>query len=259
MFYLAKTWSLNLMSEGNPKVSIVLPVRNQADHIRSVVENHIIVLESKIVPRLEIVLVENGSTDASVAVCEDLAREYQGRVQVISLVSPRTGWGAAVQYGLSKARGELLCYSSSARVASEVLASFVERGLQNPDKVVQAVRSGHDNFLRSIASWVYNLECRLLFGLSTRDVNGNPKVFPRKFQRLLELKEEGFMIDLEFNIVCKEAGYEVLSVPVAHTKRHGGKSMTSLSLGGSLYVEALRMFRESRLGAASVRGSINES
>lgn len=247
------------MTPGSPHISIILPVRNQADHIRAVVENHVIVLESKNIPRLEILLVENGSTDASVAVCEALAQEYRGRVEVVSLVSPRTGWGAAVQFGLSKARGELLCYSSSARVASEVLASFVERGLQNPDKVVQAVRSGHDNFLRSIASWVYNLECRLLFGLSTRDVNGNPKVFPRKFQRLLELKEEGFMIDLEFNIVCKEAGYEVMSVPVAHTKRHGGKSMTSLSLGGSLYVEALRMFRESRLGAASVRGSINES
>lgn len=45
-------------------------------------------------------------------------------------------------------------------------------------------------------------------------MNGNPEVFPRKFHRLLELKEEGFMIDLEFNIVCKEAGCEVLSVPV---------------------------------------------
>lgn len=89
------------MSEGNPKVSIVLPVRNQADHIRSVVENHIIVLESKIVPRVEILLVENGSSDSSIAVCQELAREFQGRVQVVSLVSHRTGWGAAVQFGLS--------------------------------------------------------------------------------------------------------------------------------------------------------------
>lgn len=237
---------------GDPKrqVSVVLPVCNQADHIERVVRQHHEVLSQGLKNgTFEIVLVENGSTDDSFDVCARIAADLDN---VIALRSPRTGWGAAIQLGLAKSAGDTLCYASSARVESTVLLDFIGKGLESPDAVIQAIRRGHDNKLRSLASMVYNLECRILFDIRTRDINGNPKVFPRKFKRLLELKEEGFMVDLEFNVLCRETGYPVIEMPVPHTSRHGGRSMTSFSLGSSLYVEALRIWAE-RLGKAQTR------
>ncbi|MGE3556407.1 MAG: glycosyltransferase family 2 protein [Candidatus Obscuribacterales bacterium] len=232
------------------QVSVVLPVCNQADHIERVVRQHQGILESGLqAGSFEIILVENGSTDESFAVCARIAAELDN---VIALRSPRTGWGAAIQLGLAKSAGDTLCYASSARVESAVLLDFIQKGLESPDSVIQAIRRGHDNKLRSLASLVYNLECRILFDIRTKDINGNPKVFPRKFKRLLELKEDGFMIDLEFNVVCRESGYPVVEVPVPHTNRHGGRSMTSFSLGSSLYLEAIRIWAE-RQGKAQTR------
>lgn len=244
---------LHLMAkvrDGNRQISVVLPVCNQADHIEKVVrQHHEVLLQGLKDGTFEIVLVENGSTDESFDICAEIAADLDN---VIALRSPRTGWGAAIQLGLEKSSGDTLCYASSARVESAVLLDFIRKSLENPDSVIQAIRRGHDNKLRSLASRVYNLECRVLFDIRTKDINGNPKVFPRKFTRLLELKEEGFMVDLEFNVVCREAGYPVIEIPVPHTNRHGGRSMTSFSLGSSLYGEAVRIWTE-RLGKTQTR------
>ncbi|MCA9805812.1 MAG: glycosyltransferase family 2 protein [Cyanobacteria bacterium HKST-UBA02] len=235
---------------GDRQISVVLPVCNQADHIERVVRLHHGVLSQGLEgSSFEIILVENGSTDESFEICARIATELDN---VFALRSPRTGWGAAIQLGLEKSSGDILCYASSARVESTVLLDFIRKGLEHPDSVIQAIRRGHDNKLRSLASRVYNLECRILFDIRTKDINGNPKVFPRKFERLLELREDGFIVDLEFNVVCREAGYPVIEMPVPHTNRHGGRSMTSFSLGSSLYVEALRIWTE-RLGKTQTR------
>ena len=52
-----------------------------------------------------------------------------------------------------------------------------------------------------------------------RDVNGTPKVFPRKFARLLDLDREDDLIDAEFVMRCRTEGYPVVDVPVLSTRR----------------------------------------
>ena len=55
-------------------VSVVLPVHNQADHIGDVVREYAAAL-GRMPLRHEVVLVPNGSTDATDAVCAELAKE----------------------------------------------------------------------------------------------------------------------------------------------------------------------------------------
>jgi len=92
-------------------VSVVLPAHNQADHIGEVVREYSAVLV-RMPLRHEIVLVPNGSTDDTDAVCANLAATI---ADVRSEPAPRGGWGHAVRHGISKAlidadpslRGEL--------------------------------------------------------------------------------------------------------------------------------------------------------
>ncbi len=57
----------------------------------------------------------NGSSDRSWDVCQTLAERYP---TVRSILSPRGGWGLAVQIGLREVRGDILCYTNSARTAA---------------------------------------------------------------------------------------------------------------------------------------------
>ena len=74
-------------------ISVVLPVYNQADHVELVVREYEEVLERLPVP-YELVLVVNGSTDASLEVCRGLESQL-GAVRVVD--TEIRGWGRAVR------------------------------------------------------------------------------------------------------------------------------------------------------------------
>ncbi len=225
-----------------PSISLVLPVRNQADHIERIVEEYEEEL-GRIGRPHEVLLVVNASRDGSEEICRKLAA---GRPSRKVRLSPSAGWGLAVRTGLSAAEGDLLCYTNSARTHPKDLSLMLFYALAYPDTVIKANRKIRESFLRRLGSLVYNLECRALFDLPYWDINGTPKVFPRRFQGLLSLTQDGDLIDLEFHAVCRREGYPMLEVPILSVRRHGGRSTTNLASAARMYVGALRMARAMR-------------
>lgn len=212
-------------------ISIVLPVYNQADHIRDVMQNYEEAFTRVHNPH-EFILVTNNCTDNSVQVCQQLAVEYES---IHTINSDKKGWGWAVRLGLAEARGDVLCYTNMARTSAQDLILLVLYAVANPNTVIKASRKIRDNWQRRIGSLLYNLECRAFFDLNYWDVNGTPKVFPRTFDKLLVLRRDDDLVDLEFIVTCRRENYPLLEVPIFSTRRHGGKSTTN-------YRTALRLF-----------------
>jgi glycosyltransferase involved in cell wall biosynthesis len=223
-------------------VSIVLPVHNQADHVADVVREYEEGLARLPVP-YEIVLVVNGSKDASIEVCRKL-ESADSRVKVLE--SAEGGWGRAVLLGLESARGDLLCYTNLARTRAEDLTLLLLYSLAYPDVVVKANRKIRDSLYRRFGSLLFNLECRALFDLSYWDINGTPKVFPRRLEKLLALSRKDDLVDLEFHVVCRDEGYRVIEVPIFSNVRHGGRSTTNHRSALALYWGAIAMWRGTR-------------
>lgn len=207
-----------------PTVSIILPVRNQGDHIYVVVTGYINALNASVGEVFEILLVPNGCSDSSVSACQTLVHEFSC---VRLLQPPAVGWGAAVRCGIDQSVADIICFASSARAKSSDMVRFVERAIETPSFVYQARRVSQDNWIRSLGSRIFNFECRLLFGSKTADINGTPKVFPRRFSRLLSLTRDDFTLDAQFNWFCAEENYPVVEIEVGPTPRHGGQSMTT--------------------------------
>lgn len=224
-----------------PHLSIVLPVHNQADHIGRVVGEYRAALAG--LPAFELLLVENGSRDASQAACAALAAADPA---VRLLVADRPGWGRAVRLGLAAAQGEVLAYSNSARTTAADLRHMLDLALAGPPTVLKADRRMREGPLRRLGSALYNLEARLLFGVRLRDVNGTPKVFPRPFAALLGLRRDDDLIDLEFCALCQREGYPVRQVAVAAAARHGGRSTTRWRSAWRMYRGALALRAELR-------------
>jgi glycosyltransferase involved in cell wall biosynthesis len=211
--------------------SIVLPVHNQADHLEALVREYREVL-SRLPMRHQIVLVPNACRDDTPEICRRMAANER-EIHVVELA--QGGWGRAVRAGLATAEGDLLCYTNSARTSPQMLSLALLYATANPDVVIKAQRRIRDNWRRQIGSLIYNLECRMLFGLASWDINGTPKAFPRAFGKLLELNSDDDLIDAEFVVTCRRAGYPMVEVPSTITVRHGGASTTNFS-------SALRMY-----------------
>src|SRR5262245_1461941 len=103
------------MNEGG--ISIILPVHNQAAHVGRLVTAYMEAVRP-LERSYEILLVPNACRDASEEVCRALAGEH-ATIRVVP--SPAAGWGRAVRVGLAAARGELLCYTNSARTTAAEL------------------------------------------------------------------------------------------------------------------------------------------
>jgi glycosyltransferase involved in cell wall biosynthesis len=242
---------------GPELLSIVLPVHNQADHIEPIVLEYLDGLRRVRRP-FEVLLVVNGSRDRSLEVCAALAERHP---EVRAINSAKGGWGLAVRLGLEAAHGDLLCYTNSARTRAPDLILALLFAVANPGAVVKAHRRSRETFTRKVGSFLYNLECRVLFDLPTWDINATPKVFSRAVYERMRLTEDGDLLDLELYAECRRLGTSILEVPVYAKHRHSGESTTTYRSAVRMYssafrrwrsVRARRLAREPRSGRADV-------
>ena len=86
----------------NPRTSIVLPCRNQADHLGRSSATICALLDGT---SFELIVVPNASVDRTRDIADEVAGR-DGRVRVVD--NPAGGWGASVRLGLDAARGSVL-------------------------------------------------------------------------------------------------------------------------------------------------------
>jgi hypothetical protein len=98
--------------------------------------------------------------------------------------------------------------------------------------------------MRRLGSLLYNLQCRMLFDLAYWDINGTPKVFPRAFTPLTNLQQNGDLIDLEFNAICRRENYQTIEVPIFSTSRRTGRSTTNWLSAYRMFTGALQLKRQ---------------
>lgn len=226
-------------------ISLILPVYNQADHVADVVREYRTAME-KLPDNYEIILVPNGCRDDSVGICQSLTGS---NIRVST--SEIGGWGRAVNLGLAASRGDLLCYTNSARTPADDLLAVLRVARERPDAVVKATRKVREGWRRWLGSKLYNAECRWLLGTSSDDVNGTPKAFSRNLSKLLELKRPDDLIDAELLAVARREGYPVVEVPVGARQRRGGASTTKLSSAFRMYKGVFALRKTLRAGAAA--------
>ena len=227
------------MMSSKPEISVVLPVYNQADHIEKIVRGYLAVFESLRHPT-EFILVVNGNRDGSLEHCRRLEKDAPG---VIAIHNEKPGWGLAVRTGLNAAKGQILCYTNSARTSPHILAMHIMLATANPGWVIKANRKLRHPFVRKFGSVLYNLQCRYLFDLPAWDVNGTPKVFSREQFAKLGLEEDGDLVDVEFIVKCRDNGFRILEAPIVSPIRHGNASTTNYGSAVKMYWGAFRLWR----------------
>jgi glycosyltransferase involved in cell wall biosynthesis len=220
------------------KLSLVLPCRNQADHIGQILPRYLRPLETLGIP-FELIVVPNASTDNTQAVVETLARS-DPRIKMVS--NPLGGWGLSVRCGLQAASGSVLAYTNTARTDPESLPLFVQRFQVSGGCLVKARREARQAPMRALGSLLYNLEARHLLGIRCGDVNGTPKIFARDLYERITLTANGDLLDLELMSWAARLGITIEEITVRGFQRHGGKSSTTWKSAWRMYSGAFRLW-----------------
>jgi hypothetical protein len=224
-------------------LSLVLPAHNEEGNIEAVTWDALAILP-ELFQEFEIVIVDDGSTDATPRIIDRLAADE--RVRVIHHPQNR-GYGAALRSGFAAARGDRILFMDSDRQFDirEVakLAPLTDRY----DIVAGYRLRRNDPWQRVALGAAFNTVVKLLFGVWVRDIDCGFKLFRADLLRGLDLQAPGALLNTEILALAHRQGATLVEVGVTHHPRSAGAQS-----GGSLRVvlrslsEMLHLWRRLR-------------
>lgn len=205
------------------KFSVVIPAKNEEQGLVTFLPSL-----RALYPQAEVIVVDDGSTDSTVQVCQDAG------VRVISHPYSK-GNGAAIKTGARAATGDYIVFMDG---DGQHDPADIERLLYRMDEgydLVVGARSGLSS-QASIARWSANgLYNRLASWMVNRDIpdltSGFRCVNRRKFLDFLYLLPNGFSYPTTSTMAFFRAGYSVGFVPISVAQRLGSSHINILRDG----------------------------
>src|SRR5215207_4132120 len=206
-----------------PALTVVLPCYNEAERLPGTLRALLAHL-SAAPGEVEVLVVDDGSTDATVTVAEAAAAADR-RVRVLSY-RPNRGKGFAVRTGVLAARGELVVFTDAdGSYRPSDLDRIVAALAQAP--VAIGTRAGDPSgpVARRAASRVFNLAIRGALGLPFGDTQSGLKGFRRAAAQQIfsQARVDGFAFDVEVLWLARQLSLEVTEVHVQAMERQGSK------------------------------------
>jgi glycosyltransferase involved in cell wall biosynthesis len=206
----------------SPMVSIVIPVFNEGENLRELVDR----VEAAMTPAqraFELILVDDGSTDDSRAVLAELAAD---RPWLRPLLLIRNyGQSTALQAGFDHVRGDLVV-TLDGDLQNEPAEIPRLLGLLDADRSIDVVSGWRKQrqdrtWSRKVPSWIANRLISAVTGVRLHDYGCALKVYRRSVLANVKLYGE---LHRFIPALAVEAGARLLEVPVRHHPRTRGSS-----------------------------------
>jgi len=201
------------------RLSIIVPVYNEASTSRAVIDRLLAVTLP--LPR-EIIVVNDGSTDGTVAVLD--AAVSEGLPIAVVHAPQNAGKGSAIRQGLRHATGTIIAIQDAdLELDPAQLGALVRPILDHEAVVVYGSRflGGRSNapFVTFAANRLLTTLTNLLFGSSLTDMETCYKVMRRDVANSLELTAERFEIEPQITARLLRRGHRIHEVPVRFDPR----------------------------------------
>jgi glycosyltransferase involved in cell wall biosynthesis len=208
-----------------PALSLVMPCYNEEAIVGQTVKRTVQAFRRAEIP-IEIVTVDNGSRDSTLAVLEQLAIEYPE--VVVTRVPVNVGYGNGVISGFPACRADWVgVVPADGQVDAEDAVRLFEDALATGQPVLAKARRRFrmDGWNRKVVSTGYNMFFRLLWpGVDSLDINGLPKIMPRDVVERMSLTSRQWLLDPEIMIKAHLLGVRVLEYNVFARMRGNGLS-----------------------------------
>ena len=204
-----------------PALSYFFPAHNEAANLAGLVEEALATLPT-LAEEFEIVIVDDGSKDATPALADELAAAHPAVRAVHHPVN--LGYGAALRSGFAAARFDHLAFTDGDRQFKVAdLGRLIER-LQagSADAVVGYRIKRADPLVRTVYARLYRLANRIFFGLKVKDVDCACKLFRRSALEGVAVESSGAFFSAELLIKLGARGRKIDEVGVPHFPRTAG-------------------------------------
>ena len=218
-------WPGIAVSSPVPDVSIVIPCYNE-EHCLGTTIPPLVQAFQNVGIGLELVVVDNGSTDQTGTIIDDLA--LRG-LPIRKLTLERNqGYGVGILRGFELCRSRVVGFThADGQVAPEDVVTAYRLMEGREDRVLAKVRRRfrQDSMKRKVVSIIYNGLMQVVFGwLGVIDINGSPKFLSRNNLIAMRLVSHDWFLDPEIVLKAKSLGLRAIEIDVEGHSRNGGIS-----------------------------------
>lgn len=216
---------------------MIVPCFNEGDNLRKLVDRFRESIEGE--EGVQLVIVENGSTDHSAELLRRLAEDPRNGFMRVVTVDRNRGYGYGIISGLRWARAEFLAWTHADLQTdpADVMAGY--RAIRSaPDPrltLVRGRRVGRPLFDRLFTAGM-SMAASVLLGARLRDINAQPKIFHRDLLNNMQDAPHDFSLDVYLLLLARRMRLAVIEFPVVfHARMHGTPK------GGGSLVGKLRL------------------
>ena len=205
-------------------ISVIVPVFNEEESLSAFYKR-----VRRVLPKLdkayEIIFVDDGSTDSSLALLKKFATK-DSHIRIFSF-RRNQGKADALTYGFQKAKGNLIAtLDADLQDQPEEIQKLIKKHNEGFDMVSGWRKERKDAGKMRIISKLFNWIMGLLWGVKLHDYNCGLKLYTRDAAKCLRLY--GGMHRF-IPLLVFEQGFSVAEVPIIHSSRKFGKSKYGFS------------------------------
>ena len=206
------------------RLSILIPIYNEEEWIAAVIARVLGVDFGKAI-EIEIVVVDDASTDGTAEVLEALDARYPGRLRVFRHDRNR-GKGAAIRTAIAHATGEF----------AVIQDSDLEYDPRDLPRLLRPLFEGHGDavygsrflisgerrvlyFWHALANHLLTTACNMAADLNLTDMETGYKAFRLGLVRSIPLRSERFGIEPELTIKLAQRGVAIYEIPISYRGR----------------------------------------
>ncbi len=206
------------------KLSIVIPSYNEDKNIIPLFEK----IQNLLIkhPDLEVIIVNNGSTDNTKKNILNSDLYINNKIKVLD-IKENIGYGHGIMSGIKIASGDFVswCHADLQTEPEDVYNAYTKykARLINEKIVIKGSRVNR-NFFDNIFTFGMSVFASCIFQKIINDINAQPKIFSKSFIKYLNDYPYDFSLDLYLLIIAKIYNYKILNYKVTMKKRLYGEA-----------------------------------
>ena len=215
------------------KLSIVLPCYNEEGNIPLILNRFREVLKER--PNIEVLLVDNGSTDNSKDIFAVELSKPENDFARLVIVEKNRGYGFGIMQGVFAAKSDIIAWTHADMQTDpqDVINLYDKHGDKLSDgKAYAKGRRIRRNFFVFFFTWGMSKISSLALGMELDDVNGQPKMFHSSILDYLSNAPDDFSLDLFLMYQANKNGIKMYTLPVCFADRKHGQAKGGGTLVG---------------------------
>lgn len=207
-------------------ISLIIPAYNEQDAITKVVEEALLFVD-------QVVIVDDGSTDQTAKISEELSKKYK-KVKFVKH-ERNSGKVAALRTGIKNSNGNTIIFTDADFTYPASSIPEMTKALRDGADLVMGNRFAGEvkniPLLNKIGNNLFSLLITYITGVTVQDGQTGMRAFLKKNFDKLDVDAKGLEYETKMTVKAAKSGYRIIEIPIHYRQRIGKSKLRPFADG----------------------------